>query len=98
MKKIIENTKAFFKGKVFKRITCYATVALLIFASGYIVSVKANNEVTENSPELVNTRVLKSELIKSSELTTAKFNLTGISEFKDTGVVILNRSDFIMVY
>jgi len=37
-------------------------------------------------------------LKKSSELTTAKLTYTGLSEYKDTGISFINRSDFIMVY
>lgn len=37
-------------------------------------------------------------LEKSSELTTAKLKITGIENYKDAGAMIINRSDFIMVY
>lgn len=37
-------------------------------------------------------------LEKSSELTTAKLKITGIENYKDAGAMILNRSDFTMVY
>lgn len=37
-------------------------------------------------------------LSKSSELTAAKLKITAMSDFKDTGIVFLNRADFIMVY
>ncbi len=37
-------------------------------------------------------------LEKSSELTTAKLKITGIENYNDTGVTIINRSDFTMVY
>lgn len=37
-------------------------------------------------------------LEKSSELTTAKLKITGIEQYKDAGAMIINRSDFIMVY
>ncbi len=91
-------TKAFFKGKVFISVICCVLVSLLVFASGYVVSNKVHNMVEEDKPELVDTRALKSALIESSELTTAKLNLTCMSDFKDTGVIILNRADFTMVY
>lgn len=37
-------------------------------------------------------------LEKASELTSAKLNYTGMTEYKDTGIPIINKSDFIMVY
>lgn len=37
-------------------------------------------------------------LEKSSELTTAKLKITGIENYKDAGAMIINRSDFTMVY
>ena len=97
MKQINVMTKAFFRGKVFIGIICCVVIAAM-FATGYLVSNKAHNKVEEVKPELVDTRALKAELIESSELTTAKLNLTCMSDFKDTGVVILNKADFIMVY
>lgn len=37
-------------------------------------------------------------LEKSSELTTAKLKITGIENYKDAGAMIINRSDFTMIY
>ncbi len=37
-------------------------------------------------------------LEKSSELTTAKLKITGIENYNDEGITIINRSDFTMVY
>lgn len=37
-------------------------------------------------------------LEKSSELTTAKLKIRGIEKYEDAGAMIINRSDFIMVY
>ncbi len=44
------------------------------------------------------TRVLRQELEKSAELTTAKLHFTFKSEFKDTGIPVLTKGDFIMIY
>ena len=98
MKQINVMTKAFFKGTLFKKIIIYVVVALVVFASGYVISNNVHNKVEDDKPELVDTRALKAELVASSELTTAKLNLTCMSDFKDTGVSILNKADFIMVY
>ena len=46
----------------------------------------------------VNTNMLVEKLSKSSELTTAKLTIKGIKEYDDEGIVILNKSDFTMVY
>ena len=62
MEKINEKIKALFKGKVFKKIIGYVVVALVVFTSGYVVSIKVHNKIKEDKPELVDTRVLKSEL------------------------------------
>lgn len=46
----------------------------------------------------VDTEYVKALITKSSELTTAKYNYTGMTEYTDSGVPVVNRSDFIMVY
>ena len=53
--------------------------------------------IYNRKPE-VDTEHLNLLLSKSSELTAAKLKITGISDFKDTGITFINRSDFIMVY
>ena len=68
-------------------------VFLVIFLLGRMFGIFSNDEA-----ELVDVRALKAQLVESSELTTAKLKLTCFSEFKDTGLVLFNRSDFIMIY
>ena len=46
----------------------------------------------------MDTEYIDAMLEKSSELITAKFNYTGMSEYEDTGIPIINKSDFVMVY
>ena len=46
----------------------------------------------------IDTTYLTQILTKSSELTTAKLRITGLSDYHDQGVYILNRSDFTMCY
>lgn len=46
----------------------------------------------------VDTSYMVTLLTESSELTTAKLHYTGMSEFEDTGIAFINRSNFIMVY
>ncbi len=48
--------------------------------------------------EAVDTTYLIAKLEKSSELTTAKLQYTGMSEFEDAGIAFINKSNFIMVY
>lgn len=54
--------------------------------------------VISNKQAKVDTEYLNALVTKSSELTTAKLNYTGMSEYTDTGISFINRSDFIMVY
>lgn len=51
-----------------------------------------------NGKSTVDTEQMNLLLSKASELTTAKLNITAISEFKDTGIAFINKSDFIMLY
>ena len=51
-----------------------------------------------NREESADFAYLNMLLEKSSELTTAKLKITGIENYKDAGAMIINRSDFIMVY
>ena len=47
--------------------------------------------------EIDNTYII-TQLQNASELTTTKLKYTGMSEFEDTGVSFINKSNFIMVY
>ena len=49
------------------------------------------------TPE-TDTTALNKLLLEASDLTTAKLQITNMTEYKDEGIKILNRSDFIMVY
>ena len=48
--------------------------------------------------EKVDTNMLLATLEEASELTTAKFNYTGVTKYKDSGVKFLTKADFTMVY
>lgn len=54
--------------------------------------------IANNTTQEVDTTYIIAKLEEASELTTAKLTYTGFSEFKDNGVAIINRSDFLMVY
>ncbi len=76
--------------KKFKLIIIVIAAALLAVI---LVKVFFNNREAK-----VDTEYIDAMLEKSSELITAKFNYTGMSEYEDTGIPIINKSDFVMVY
>ncbi len=41
---------------------------------------------------------LEATLSKASDLTTAKLNYTGVANYSDTGIPILTKGDFVMIY
>lgn len=51
-----------------------------------------------NRHEKIDSKQISMLLSKESELTTAKLNGTGFSVYKDKGIKIWNRSDFLMTY
>ncbi len=51
-----------------------------------------------NDESTVTNDYVLATLEKSSELTTAKIHYTGMAEFEDEGIAIINKADFIMVY
>lgn len=67
-------------------------ILIIIVILGFIGFISYNNRAD------VDTEYINSVLEKSSELTSAKVNYTGMSEYHDTGIPIINKSDFIMVY
>ncbi len=89
--KIMKILETFKKLNVKRKLIIIAVLAVIV--AGIIIFL-----LSFNPKPKANTDILISRLQKSSELTTAKFKYTGITEFKDGGVKILNRSDFIMVY
>lgn len=54
--------------------------------------------ITYNHTSKADTTVLNKLLVEASDMVTAKLNLTNMTKYEDTGIKILNRSDFIMVY
>ena len=54
--------------------------------------------IFRNPKEKVDSDILINTIKQSSELTTAEINYKGIAQFKDKGIVILNKSDFLMQY
>lgn len=81
-------------GKILKnkigRIICIVLVAAIVLAVVAVCSYEPEQSL--------DTTYIIAKLEKSSELTTAKLNFTGMSEFKDSGITFISKSNFIMVY
>ena len=95
-KKVSKKEKkisTFFLGlKKFKK-KIWIILSLVIIIILIIIGVKITN--TKSTADFT---YLNQLLEKSSELTTAKLKITGIENYKDAGAMIINRSDFTMVY
>lgn len=95
--------------KVKKKTMIKIITLIVIFGLGIIVGYMINdssnnlnsldfdNEVI-NSTADIDVSYLNTALKEASELTTAKLKISGFVDFSDTGIVILNKSDFIMKY
>ena len=68
-------------------------ILLIVIIVSIVVGVK-----TTKKKESADFTYLNQLLEKSSELTSAKLKITGIENYKDAGAMIINRSDFTMVY
>lgn len=81
-------------GKILKnkigRIVCLVLVVAIVLSVVAICSYEPKQSL--------DTTYIIAKLEKSSELTTAKLNFTGMSEFKDSGITFISKSDFIMIY
>lgn len=78
------------KNKVVKRIL----IAVLLLIAMLI----AIRVFFYNDKEEITSKYLGTELVKVGELTTVKLHYTGIAEYKDKGVKLINKSDFVMWY
>lgn len=90
-----------------KSLTSYAKkntkkVKLTLMLLGVIISVillaGLIDSINTKTSSLVSEEYILATLSKSSELTTVKINFTGMAEYEDSGIPIINKSDFIMVY
>ncbi len=84
--KIKEVLKKIFKNKI----VFFSIIIVFIICIAYFGFYRKGAEV--------DTTYIIAKLEKSSELTTAKLNYTGMSEYKDSGISFINKADFIMVY
>lgn len=101
---INENDKKINKKKRFnllsKLLKTTKSKVIFIFAIVLIISIALvviENKIF-NKEASADFTYLSMLLEKSSELTTAKLKITGIENYKDAGAMIINRSDFTMVY
>ncbi len=85
LSKLLKTTKS--------KIIFIIVIVLIIIIVGLVLRATLFNK--EASADFTHLNML---LEKSSELTTAKLKITGIENYKDAGAMILNRSDFTMVY
>lgn len=71
---------------------------ILAVTGAVVLCLAAGCFMLYNEKAEVNSEYVNALLEKASELTSAKLNYTGMTEYKDTGIPIINKSDFIMVY
>jgi hypothetical protein len=84
------NVIKFFLG-LSKKAKIIIGVAILVLIAGFVI-------FGINRHASVDTVFSSQILTKSSELTTAKLKIQGISDYHDEGLYVLNRSDFTMRY
>lgn len=77
------------KNKVATMICLVVVVVVIVGGTIYL---------TRNKTSEVDTTYLGAKLEKASELTTTKLTYDGFTKYTDTGVKVINRSDFLMVY
>ncbi|OKZ73880.1 MAG: hypothetical protein BHW00_07120 [Clostridium sp. 26_22] len=95
-KKAIKNEKKYnLLSKLIKtnKLKFIFIILLIVIIVSIVVGVK-----TTKKKESTDFTYLNQLLEKSSELTSAKLKITGIENYKDAGAMIINRSDFTMVY
>ena len=73
-------------------LAAFIAVGLLVLGVGVGKFVEHRNQAR------VDTHYVDALLTKASELTSAKFNYTGMTRYEDEGVPVINKASFIMVY
>lgn len=87
--KFLKVFKFIFSNKIPRTIFCVFLVLLIVGIGVFIW--QANTRSVDN-------KYIIAVLEKSSELTTAKLDYTGITKYEDDGVNIISKSDFYMIY
>lgn len=114
IKEIHTDEKESFPKRTFSFKVKYKTIfkiaiLLFIFSVGIIIGYNNNLKISQPDLPIVDNSVinitpdidvtyLNTALKEASELTTAKLKINGLVDFKDSGVIILNKSDFTMKY
>lgn len=80
-----------------RMIIIYLVSAILIVV-GTFGGMTVGKWIEQRRQATVDTEYVKALITKSSELTAAKFNYTGMTEYEDSGIAVLSKSNFIMVY
>ncbi len=71
---------------------------IAFFASLAIVILGITLLAIYNYTPEADTTFMNKLLLEASDLTTAKLKITNMTEYEDTGIKLLNKSNFIMVY
>lgn len=87
--KLKDAEKNIFTSKIIKTAVFLVVAAIAAAAISAAVNIKK---------QTVDTTYLVSTLEKSSELTSAKLNYTGMTKFEDEGIPFINKSSFSMIY
>lgn len=80
-----------------RMIIVYLVTVILVVAVAF-GGVTVGKWMEQSRQASVDTEYVKALITKSSELTAAKFNYTGMTEYEDSGIAVLSKSNFIMVY
>lgn len=73
-------------------------ILIIIIAILLLVIISVGGYLIINDNTKLSDIYIKQVLEESSELTTAKLNITGMHTYKDEGFTLLNKSNFTMVY
>ena len=85
-----KKSKNFFK-KLSKKAKIVCGIVIIVLIAIFVI-------FGINRKSTVDTAYLTELLTRSSELTTAKLTIKGLSEYHDEGVYLFNKSDFTLYY
>ncbi|MGN0474757.1 MAG: DUF4230 domain-containing protein [Acutalibacteraceae bacterium] len=92
MKMMIKNIKTkIIKSKNKKLLVIFAVILI-------VVAVLFARFVIYNDKAEIDSKYINAMLVESSELTTAKLKYSGLVDYTDTGITIINKADFVMYY
>lgn len=88
MKKVGEIVKGILENSIGRIISIVVILGIILLIILFCV----------NREEELDIKYIMGKLETASELTTAKLTYTGFAKYKDGGISIINRSDFLMIY